>query len=112
MKCPFVIKICKTCNELLVAYNGNFYKKKSGKWGLRSSCKKCENIKNEQWRETNKEYRREYDKQRYKERKEYRREYDKQRYKERKEYLKQYYKNNKDKILEKNKQYRENNPEK
>ena len=97
MKCPFVIKICKTCNELLVAYNGNFYKKKSGKWGLRSSCKKCENIKNEQWRETNKEYRREYDKQRYK---------------ERKEYLKQYYKNNKDKILEKNKQYRENNPEK
>lgn len=45
MKCPFCIKYCKKCKRLLVANNINFVKDKTGKYGLRSICKKC-SIKN------------------------------------------------------------------
>ena len=41
MKCPFVIKKCSKCGELLVCNEINFSKNKNGKWGLRNDCKKC-----------------------------------------------------------------------
>jgi hypothetical protein len=34
MKCPFRIKKCTKCGELLVAYEGNFRRQKGGKWGV------------------------------------------------------------------------------
>ena len=86
MKCPFCIKVCTTCNKILVANEINFNKKKNGKFGLESKCKKCRKEYQKQWREENKEY---YKEQRRK-----------------------YYKNNKNNIKENVKQWRENNPEK
>lgn len=82
MKCPFVIKVCSKCGRLLVAYNGNFHKKKNGKYGLRANCKGCQ----KQWRENNEE--------------------------SIKENRKEYYRNNKEKEFERHKQWRKDNPDK
>ena len=41
MKCPYCIKVCNKCGEILVANNMNFAKQKKGKYGLESRCKKC-----------------------------------------------------------------------
>lgn len=142
MKCPFKIKVCSRCKRILVAYGGNFYKIKNGKYGLASECKKCQSEKsnqwnknnkehkkeymkqykennkdklseyNKKWNENNKEHKKEYDKQRYEKNKEEIKEFNKQKYEKNKEYFKQYYENNKEEILEKCKQWRENNPEK
>ena len=142
MKCPFCIKVCTTCNKILVANEINFNKKKNGKFGLESKCKKCrkeyqkewreenkeyykewreENKEyykeyQKQWREENEEYIREYKQQYYEDNKDDIKEYKKQWYEENKEYCKEqrrkYYKNNKNNIKENVKQWRENNPEK
>lgn len=56
MNCPYCIKICGGCGELLVAYNGNFGKQKGGKYGFKSRCKRCLNIESKEWRENNKEH--------------------------------------------------------
>ena len=60
MKCPFCIKVCTTCNKILVANEINFNKKKNGKFGLESKCKKCRKEYQKQWREENKEYYKEW----------------------------------------------------
>lgn len=86
MNCPYCIKVCTKCGEILVANSMNFYKKKRGKYGLQAFCKECTSKKNEEYYENNKEYR--------------------------KEYHKEYYENNKEEIKEKNKEYRENHKEK
>lgn len=86
MKCPFVIKICVRCKQLLVANNINFSKNKVRKDGLKTSCKECDKKYNKQWRKENKEQKKEYDKE--------------------------WRKNNKEKIKEIKKQWYENNPEK
>jgi hypothetical protein len=90
---PYVFKRCTKCGELLVANTNNFRKTKGGKYGLRSSCKRCE----KQYREQNRDKILERSKQ-YRQNNKYK--------------IKQYYENNKDKILECNRQYRQNNKEK
>ena len=101
MKCPFCIKICTKCGELLVAYNGNFNKNKTSKSGLNSKCKKCV---------------REQSKKRYEENREEKldkcKKYRDTHKEEIKEYMEQYSQNNKEKIKERNKKYTENNKEK
>ena len=93
MNIPYVFKRCTKCGELLVANTNNFRKTKGGKYGLRSSCKRCE----KQYREQNRDKILERSKQ-YRQNNKYK--------------IKQYYENNKDKILECNRQYRQNNKEK
>ena len=82
MKCPYCIKICSKCGNLLVAYDGNFTKQKTCKWGLDNRCKKCRN----KYYNDNKEHIKEKSKRRYD--------------------------NNKDVILEKCKEYRKNHKDK
>lgn len=79
MNCPFVIKKCKKCGELLVAYEGNFHKHQTGKYGLRGECKKCRN--------------------------EYHRKYNQEHNEERKKTWNKYYKNHKEEKLERSKRY-------
>ena len=123
MNCPFVIKICSVCKEMLVAYNGNFGKEKGGKYGLRSRCKRCRKIERKEYYEENKEKIKEYHKKHYEENKElykeYReenkekiKEYHREYYEENKEYYKGYYEENKEKIKKRYKKWYKNNPEK
>ena len=51
MKCPYCIKVCSGCKEILVAYSGNFNKRKENKDGLNTRCKECIKKTNKQWRE-------------------------------------------------------------
>ena len=77
MNIPYAFKKCSKCGKWLVANTYNFGKGKNYKWGLRRQCKKCE----KQWREENKEHKKEYNKKYGKqwreENKEYKKEYDK-----------------------------------
>ena len=41
MKCPYCIKVCSKCGRILVANEMNFYKSKTGKYGLCAECKEC-----------------------------------------------------------------------
>ena len=41
MDCPFCIKVCTKCKRILVAYNGNFPKNKTSKYGVKNECKEC-----------------------------------------------------------------------
>lgn len=54
MKCPFVIKVCTKCKELLVANNINFHKDKSKLYGVRNDCKKCSSKSDKEKKEKNK----------------------------------------------------------
>ena len=122
MKCPFVIKICSKCGKLLVAYNGNFHKKKNGKYGLRANCKRCQ----KQWRENNEESIKEKKKEYYKNNKENElercnqwrknnpnkiKEYSKKYYENNKDKIKEYKKDNNERVREQQKKWRENNPQ-
>ena len=122
MKCPYCIKKCTKCGELLVAWKGNFTSKKGGKYKLKASCKQCDKkdreknreeriIKKRQWNKDNKERISEYNKQYREEHKEYFQEYGKQYREEHKEeiveYKKQYYEEHKEEIVEYKKQYYE-----
>ena len=60
MNCPYCIKKCSKCGKLLVANTMNFRKKKDGKYGLRSRCKRCMSIENKEHYENNKEHYKEY----------------------------------------------------
>ena len=44
-------KQCTTCGEMLSF--DNFHSAKLGKHGLKSKCKKCEKVRNREWREHN-----------------------------------------------------------
>ena len=116
MNIPYVFKRCSKCGEWKVASTVNFYKKKDGKYGLNSRCKKCSAEYKKQHYENNKDKILEYKKQYYGNNKDKILEYKKQYYENNKDKLteqhKQYYENNKDKILEHSKQYRENNKDK
>ena len=101
MNCPFCIKVCTKCGKLLVAYSGNFYKKKSGKCGFRPQCKECMNKKRAEHYKNNKEKIAEQQAEYYKNNKE-----------KIAEQKAKYYKNNKEKIAEINAEYRKNNKEK
>lgn len=86
MNTPFVFKKCSKCGRWLVASTNNFYKLKSGKYGLNSQCKECINTGAKKY---------------YKDHRE-----------ERRAYKKKYHEKNKEEILEKQKKYREKHKEK
>ena len=122
MKCPFKIKVCSKCKRILVAYEGNFAKKKGARYGLRSECKKCgkqhykdnrEKIRErqKQYRENNEEKIKEFKKQYYEKNKEKIKEKSKKWYEENKEYAKEYHKEYHRENKEKEKEYREKNKE-
>ena len=94
MNIPYVMKKCSKCGRWLVASTDNFYKNKTGKYGLRSKCKKCTINQQKQYNQYN-EKALERQKQYYKNNKE-----------KRIEYQKQYYEANKEKVLEQQKQYK------
>ena len=58
-----ITQVCTKCDREFPATEKYFYKKKTGKYGLRAICKECENKQNEQYREANKEKIAEYNKQ-------------------------------------------------
>jgi hypothetical protein len=86
MKCPYCIKVCTKCGEILVANNMNFAKNKKGKYGLDGRCKKCKN--------------------------QHKKEYYKNNADKIKKYQKEYRKNNAEQIKEQKKEYYQNNLEK
>lgn len=100
MNCPYCIKVCSKCGEILVANSMNFRRQKDGKFGLISRCKRCEKEYYKEYRENNKEEIKEYKKEYYENNKE-----------EINKKNKEYYENNKEEILKKHKEYRENNKE-
>ena len=104
MKCPFCIKKCGKCGELLVAWSGNFNKLKSGKYGLGSQCKICRT-----------KYHQQYSKKYYKEHREEilekKKQYNEEHKEEKAEYDKQYREEHKEEIAEKSKQYYEEHRE-
>ena len=63
MNIPYVFKRCSKCGEWKVASTVNFYKKKDGKYGLNSICKKCSAEYKKQHYENNKDKILEYSKQ-------------------------------------------------
>ena len=107
MKCPFCMKICSKCKRLLVANSMNFVKKKHGKYGLNTNCKKCRN----EYRKNNKNQLKKQKKIYYESNKEYFKEKHKEYYENNKEEIKkrnkQYYDDNKEEIKKQNKQYRD-----
>ena len=105
MKCPYCIKICSKCGEILVANNMNFGKQKDGKYGLKGRCKKCVNQYKKEYRKNNAEQIKEYRKNNAEQIKEQRKEYYKNNAEQIKQYQKEYRKNNTDKIKEYQKEY-------
>lgn len=99
MKCPFCIKKCGKCGELLVAWSGNFVKRKASKDGLASQCKRCK-----------KKYRNQYYQEHKEEELKKSRRYKEEHREEIKEQRKGYYEEHKEERAEYDKQYRINNP--
>ena len=54
MKCPYCIKVCTKCGRILVANEMNFFKKKTGKWGLSAECKECRKERNKKYQQSDK----------------------------------------------------------
>ena len=100
MNIPYAFKRCTKCGKWLVASSEYFYKKKTGKYGLRADCKECRKKYGKKYREENKEAIAEHGKK-Y-------REANKEAIAE---YKKKYYEANKQAILEQCKEYREQNKE-
>ena len=84
--CPFCIKVCTKCGEILVANKNNFMKDKKGKYKLSSQCKSCLNKNIKIYKNINKD--------------------------NIKGNAKKYYRINRIKILNQKKFYQQNNPEK
>ena len=82
MNCPYPARLCTECGKLLIVCPNNFAKKKGGKYGFASKCKKCRS-----------EYHQKY------------KEHDNSR-------NAKYYKKNKEKILKRQQEYKNNNLEK
>ena len=106
-------KTCAKCGKTLPATTEYFHKKKTGKYGLNSICKKCRAKYGKQYRENNKDKIAEQSKQWYENNKDKIAEYGKQYYEDNKnkiaerhkQYNKQWYEDNKDAILERKKKY-------
>ena len=60
MVIPYVFKKCTKCGRWLVASNENFYKHKTGKYGLEPKCKECRKKYLEEKKEARAEYYKEY----------------------------------------------------
>ena len=112
-----LFKKCNKCGEIL--HISKFYKKQTGKYGVDSICKKCQNNQNKEYgkkyKENNKDKIKKYNKEYKKNNKDkilkYHKEYNKEYYEDNKEYYKEYREDNKDKIREYNKKYYEDNKE-
>ncbi len=92
-------KKCTKCGETKKL--SEFSKKKLGRLGLASTCKKCAAEVTADWRKKNPDKAKAHSKKWLKENKEYHR-----------EYSKSWYKENKEKAQKKNKAWRKNNPKK
>ena len=88
MKCPYVMKICSKCEEIL--HVSRYYKKKSCKYGVDGTCKECCKKKSNKYYEEHRDERLKYAK-------DYREEH--------KDDIKEYKNNNKEKFDEYNKEY-------
>ena len=115
MDCPFCIKVCTKCKRILVAYNGNFPKNKTSKYGVKNECKKCRAKYNKKYYEEHKDEILEQKKQWYEEHKEEKSIKRKQYYEEHKEQelekIKEYYEEHKEEISEYQKQWYEEHKE-
>lgn len=115
MKCPYVMRKCSKCGEIL--HMSKFYKSKKGKYGVERDCKECRKAKSKKYKEEHEGYNKKYyenNKDYYKERYENNREYylelnkkwakDNESYKEyKRNYAKEYRKNNPDKVFNQHK---------
>ena len=115
MKCPYVMRKCSKCGEIL--HMSKFYKNKKGKYGFERDCKECRKAKSKKYKEEHEDYNKKYyenNKDYYKERYENNREYylelnkkwakDNESYKEyKRNYAKEYRKNNPDKVFNQHK---------
>ena len=103
MKCPYVMKICSKCGEIL--HISRFHKDKNGKYKTRPDCKECSRKYQKEYNKNNKEKISKRQKIWYEENKDDILKRSKERYEK-----------NKDSILEKQKEYNKkwakNNPEK
>lgn len=115
MECPYFVKICNKCGEILIASPINFPRHKSSKYGFANECKKCIKKYKEKYRENNKEKIAQTNKLYYKNNKEKIKEKHKKYYEDNKEKInkanKRYYEENKEEMLKKMKEYKENNKE-
>ena len=117
MKCPYVMRKCSKCGEIL--HMSKFRKNKTGKFGIRKDCKQCENKRNAKYRESHREETKEYNKQYHKTHKEEELEYKRNRYNNDENYRNKYkdkskiyhqlHKDDED-YINKRKEYRKNNP--
>ena len=87
MNIPYVMRKCTVCGEWKVASTVNFYRQKTGKYGLQSYCKECKKSYDKQWQQANRNRKTENNKQWYE------------------KYGKQYYETNKEKVAENQKRY-------
>ena len=112
MKCPYVMKRCIKCGEIL--HVSKFRKIKNGKYGVMKICKECRKIYEKKYRDEHREEISEYNKKYREEHKEERKEYDKKYYEEHKEEksirFKKWYKENKEERDRYCKNWQRNNP--
>ena len=112
MNCPYVMKRCTKCGEIL--HISRYYKKKTCRYGVNSYCKQCDYKSNKNWKDNNSNKLKEYQSNYYNNNKEqildYQKNYRKNHKKERKEYDKIYQNKNKDKIRIRRLSYVKNNP--
>ena len=92
MNCPYVMKRCTKCGEIL--HISRYYKKKTCRYGVNSYCKQCDYKSNKNWKDNNSNKLKEYQSNYYNNNKEqildYQKNYRKNHKKERKEYDKIY----------------------
>ena len=111
MNCPYVMKKCTKCGEIL--HISRYHKDKNCKYKVRNICKECQKKIGKSYYNKNKKeildkckvYREEHKEEKRKQNKVYR-ENHKEYYKE---YNKTYYKNNKDKIMERHDKWEKEN---
>lgn len=101
MNCPYFVRYCSKCNNLLLVCSINFSKHKTGKYGFKSMCKRCQSKEEKQRHYSNK------DKINKRHRDNYHNNIEKEHARG-----KAYYESHKEERLKKCKEYRKNNPEK
>jgi 5-methylcytosine-specific restriction endonuclease McrA len=107
-------KICSKCKESKTL--DQFYKSKTGKYGVKSKCKECSNKIVREYRNNNRDKMSKYNKEYYNNNKnrliKYQKEYRNNNRDKIAKYQKEYYDNNRDKIAKYHKEYNDNNKDK
>lgn len=113
MNIPYVFKKCSKCGRWLVTSTINFYRDKTGKYGLKYMCKECDKQKSKKYREEHKEELVEKRKKYIEENKEKIAQQQKQYYEKNREIKtqkqRQYYQKNRERILQEHQEYFQNN---